>query len=193
MFGIAAAATVVERFTGYPAGLHRLVGHPVEWMGRLIALFEASLNAPEAAQMAGRVRGALALALLLMVTFICAYALHVLARALPFGAIWEALLATPLIAQTSLREHVEAVLNGLEDSLADGRRAVSAVVGRDPQSLDESGVAKGAIESLAENTADGVVAPVFWLALAGLPGIALYKAINTADSMIGHRTPEHLH
>jgi len=111
---------------------------------------------------------------------------------LPLGILFAALAASTLIAQRSLYHHVARVAAALEqDGLVAGRAAVAQIVGRDPQALDEAGVARAAIESLAENFSDGVVAPVFWMALAGLPGGAAYKAINTADSMIGHRTPRH--
>jgi adenosylcobinamide-phosphate synthase len=105
----------------------------------------------------------------------------------------EALLATALIAQYSLHEHVIAVGKGLDISLSEGRKAVSMIVGRDPAELDESGVAKAALESLAENTSDGIVAPVLWYILLGLPGIMAYKAINTADSMIGHKSERYVY
>src|SRR5690606_13888364 len=96
------------------------------------------------------------------------------------------------LAQRSLAEHVEAVAEALETGgLEAGRAAVSRIVGRDPARLDEAGVSRAAIESLAENFSDGVVAPAFWMAVAGLPGAAVYKAANTADSMIGHRTKRH--
>jgi adenosylcobinamide-phosphate synthase len=109
---------------------------------------------------------------------------------LPFGLLFVALAASTLIAQRSLRQHVTDVARALEqDGLEAGRRAVARIVGRDTGVLDEAGVARAAIESLAENFSDGVVAPVLWLIIGGLPGAALYKAINTADSMIGHRTP----
>src|SRR5690554_4671448 len=97
-----------------------------------------------------------------------------------------------LVAQKSLYDHVAAVARGLEQGgLEGGRKAVSLIVGRDPESLDQAGVARAAIESLSENFSDAVVAPVFWAALFGLPGLLAYKAVNTADSMIGHRTPRH--
>jgi adenosylcobinamide-phosphate synthase len=103
-----------------------------------------------------------------------------------------ALAASTLLAQRSLHDHVAAVAEGLErEGLAGGRAAVSRIVGRNPERLDEAGVVRAAIESLAENFSDGVVAPAFWGALLGLPGMAAYKAANTADSMIGHRTPRH--
>ena len=111
---------------------------------------------------------------------------------LPFGLIAVAVVASTLIAQRSLHRHVADVAAALErDGIAAGRAAVAKIVGRDTDTLDAAGVARAAIESLAENFSDGVVAPVFWMAIAGLPGAALYKAINTADSMIGHRTPRH--
>src|SRR4029077_16919110 len=108
---------------------------------------------------------------------------------LPFGVIGVGFLASALIAQRSLHEHVAGVADALEKAGAEGgRQAVAHIVGRDSEALDEAGVARAAIESLAENFSDGVVAPVLWMLIAGLPGAAVYKAINTADSMIGHRT-----
>jgi adenosylcobinamide-phosphate synthase len=122
-----------------------------------------------------------------------AYAVASLLEGWRIGWILEALLATSLIAQKSMRDHVMAVYQALGRSLPDARTAVGMIVGRDPAQLDESGIAKAALESLAENTSDGIVAPVLWYALLGLPGIAVYKAINTADSMIGHRSEKYLH
>jgi adenosylcobinamide-phosphate synthase len=111
---------------------------------------------------------------------------------LPLGLIAVAIVASTLLAQRSLFVHVARVADALEDgSVAAGREAVAQIVGRDTAALDEAGVARAAIESLAENFSDGVVAPAFWMIIAGLPGAALYKAINTADSMIGHRTKRH--
>ncbi len=118
--------------------------------------------------------------------------LHAAFDALPFRRLAEAIAASTLIASRSLYAHVRDVTVALAtEGTEAGRRAVSRIVGRDPNSLDKHGVARAAIESLAENASDGVVAPVFWFAVFGLPGLAAYKAINTADSMIGHRTPRH--
>ena len=103
----------------------------------------------------------------------------------------EAVAVFILIAQRSLHDHVRAVASALGADLASARSAVAGIVGRDPDSLDAHGVARAAIESLAENFSDGVVAPVFWFLLLGVPGLAAYKAINTLDSMIGHRTERH--
>jgi len=138
--------------------------------------------------------GVLALVLLLAIIIAASMLIQRLCLSFGFlGLIPLALIASTLIAQRSLYEHVADVAAGLErDGLEGGRRAVSMIVGRNPQTLDEAGVSRAAIESLAENFSDGIVAPAFWLGVGGLPGIAAYKAINTADSMIGHRTPRHL-
>jgi adenosylcobinamide-phosphate synthase len=97
------------------------------------------------------------------------------------------------LAQKSLREHVTAVHSALGESIEAAREQVAKIVGRDPQNLDESGISKAALESLAENTSDGIVAPALWFTILGLPGLAMYKMINTADSMIGHRSDRYLH
>lgn len=179
-------ALILERLVGYPNALVARIGHPVIWMGHLIGLFDTRLNDRT------RGRGVLALALLLATTALVTVPIAYLLRSLPFGWVVEAILATSLLAQKSLREAVRTVAAALACSLPEGRTAVSHIVGRDPQALDEAGVARAAIESLAESTSDGVIAPLFFLILGGLPGIALYKAVNTADSMIGHKTERHL-
>lgn len=189
-FAVTALALLIERFAGYPDSLARGLGHPVRWIGGLIAGLDARLN-PET-RPAGRLAGVAALLLVMLVTGSLAVVLAVLLRQLPYGWIAEAIVATPFLAQKSLYDHVLKVAEGLERSLDEGRDAVSRIVGRDPQALDNSGVARAALESLAENTSDGIVAPAFWLALFGLPGIVLYKAINTADSMIGHKSQRYL-
>ena len=121
-----------------------------------------------------------------------AYAVEKLLLPHALGFFVIVLLGTTLLAQKSLADHVEAVAKALDtDGLAAGREAVSRIVGRDPAQLDRAAVSRAAIESLAENFSDGVVAPAFWMAVGGLAGGAAYKAANTADSMIGHRTPKH--
>ena len=189
-FAAAALALVIERFIGYPQILARGIGHPVQWIGTLIAWLDARLN-PQS-KPGSRLSGIAALLILLALSGFIALAAAILLRQLPNGWIAEAIIATPFLAQKSLRDHVCAVADGLDRSLADGRRAVARIVGRDPDSLDRSGVARAALESLGENASDGIVAPAFWLMLLGLPGIVLYKAINTADSMIGHKSPRYL-
>ena len=185
----ATLALILERLIGYPKPLLETIRHPVIWMGKLIDLFDRRLNRtdPAAAVAQGR-RSVFSLALLLLVTLIPTAIIGALLRQLPGGWIIEAVLATALLAQKELGLAVRSVADALDTSLEAGRKAVRGVVGRDPETLDEAGVSRAAIESLAENTADGVIAPLFWLLVLGLPGIALYKAINTADSMIGHKT-----
>ncbi|MCW0232628.1 MAG: adenosylcobinamide-phosphate synthase CbiB [Ferrovibrio sp.] len=181
----------IEALLGWPAPLYRAIRHPVVWIGALIGLLERHLNRPAWSDLWRRLTGLLALALLLLAVWYAASLVrHWLAVLLP-GDSWivEAVFAASLLAQRSLWDHVVAVARGLEDGgIVGGREAVAMIVGRDPESLDEAGVSRAAIESLAENFSDGVVAPAFWLAIGGLPGIALYKAINTADSMIGHKS-----
>lgn len=184
----------IEALLGWPDAIYRVLRHPVVWIGALIALLDRQLNRPSWGELARRLAGVLALGLLLLaVWYVASLLWHGLNFLLP-GDAWivEAALAASLLAQRSLWDHVIAVARGLEtDGLQGGRAAVAMIVGRDPESLDEAGVSRAAIESLAENFSDGVVAPAFWLAIGGLPGIALYKAINTADSMIGHKTDRH--
>ena len=185
---LALAATIVEALIGYPAPLYRAIGHPVTWMGRWLKWLEARLNRAEASFAARRAAGVLAFCLYLTPVALIAWAAtSVCASAGALGLAVLALLAASLPSQRSLAAHVSAVANGLDASLEEGRRAVVKIVGRNPNALDEAGVARAAIESLAENFSDGVVAPILWTALGGLVGGALYKAINTADSMIGHR------
>ncbi len=174
-----AAALLIEAVFGYPDALFRVLRHPVVWIGALIAALDRTLPRTRAA-------GLLALVVLLAATVAAPVALTL---ALPGIAL--AVLASTLLAQRSLAQHVAAVAIGLRAGLPQGRAAVSRIVGRDPERLDAAAVGRAAIESLAENFADGVVAPALWGCVAGLPGMALYKAINTADSMIGHRTPRH--
>src|SRR3984957_8456025 len=189
---LALAAQIVEALIGYPAPLYRAIGHPVTWMGRWLAWLEAILNGPEASFVARRAAGVLTLCLYLAPVALVAWAatrLCVSAGAFGFAAL--TLLAASLPAQRSLAGHVRAVAEGLDASLDEGSHAVAKIVGRNPDVLDEAGVARAAIESLAENFSDGVVAPILWTALGGLVGGSVYKAINTADSMIGRRDERH--
>ena len=191
IFGRAALALIIERFTGYPQAVHRHISHPVVWMGELIRVLDQRLNKPGVSPAEGRMRGAAALLLLIAAAFVPAYVLADILSDWRLGWFIEVLLATTLIAQKSLRDHVLDVHAALGRSLPEARRSVSMIVGRDPSQLDESGISRAALESLAENSSDGIVAPVLWYALLGLPGIAVYKAINTADSMIGHKNEKY--
>ena len=188
---LAAAALICEALFGYPQAVWRAIGHPVSWIGALIRRLDGGLNREAASFAARRLAGCAALAILLALAGGVALALQ-WALTGPLGVLALALLAASLPAQRSLYEHVAAVAEALEgQGLEGGRRAVSMIVGRNVAVLDEAGVARAAIESLAENFSDGVVAPLFWTAALGLPGGVLYKAANTADSMIGHRTRRH--
>jgi adenosylcobinamide-phosphate synthase len=195
---VSALALAIERALGYPQALVRIIGHPVMWQGALIGWLDERLNGERLdggrhGRLAGRLRGLLMLGALLGATLAITLPVALLCRAIPLGVVLEALLASTLLAQKALGRALEAVADGLSMSVAEARAAVRHIVGRDPEALDEAGVARAAIESLAESTSDGVVAPLFWLMLLGLPGLALYKAINTADSMVGHRTDRHIH
>jgi adenosylcobinamide-phosphate synthase len=179
-------ALLLERLFGYPRPLYAALRHPVVWMGALIGWLDRTLNKGTA-----RGRGVIALLVLLLVTAAITVPLTLGLRLLPFGWVGEAILATTLLAQKELGRAVGAVADALAHSLDAGRRQVAQIVGRDVTQLDEAGVSRAAVESLAESASDGVVAPLFWLLIGGLPGIALYKAVNTADSMIGHRTEKY--
>ena len=183
-FLVTALAMAVERVAGYPDALYRRIGHPVTWMGAFLAGAERRGNhgGADARRRAGR------WALLGLVALVLAVTLPLVW----LGVLVCAVLGSSLIAQRSLAQHVLAVATGLEQGLDQGRAAVAMIVGRDVAVLDQGGVARAAIESLSENFSDGVVAPVVWMCAGGLPGAAVYKAINTADSMIGHKTPRYL-
>ena len=185
-------ALLFELVIGYPDRLVRAIGHPVTWIGALIGALDRALNRDTATPAARRAAGTIAVLILIGTVGTIAFMLERGLLLLPFGSVAAALLASTLLAQRSLHAHVARVATALEAAgLAAGRAAVSHIVGRDAEALDQAGVARAAIESLAENFSDGVVAPALWMVIGGLPGGAVYKAINTADSMIGFRTPRH--
>ncbi len=192
MFLLAFFALIIERIFGYPDWLFRRIGHPVTWIGGLISRLDTNWNREEDDFARRRRNGILTLLVLLGTVIVVALALEYGLLFLPFGPILLALVAASLPAQKSLEQHVAAVATALRSGgLEAGRKAVSMIVGRDPEKLDEAAVCRAAIESLAENFSDGVVAPAFWMGIGGLAGGAAYKAANTADSMIGHRSPRH--
>lgn len=183
---------MIERLTGYPDWLFKRIGHPVTWIGSLIALLDEKWNRESASFSQRKAAGVVALSVFLALTVLVAWLVQSVLLLLPLGLLLVAVLGASLPAQKSLEQHVEAVAIALErEGIDGGRKAVSMIVGRDPQALDEAAICRAAIESLAENFSDGIVAPSLWLGLLGLPGGAGYKAINTADSMIGHRSPRH--
>jgi adenosylcobinamide-phosphate synthase len=184
-------ALLLDAAMGDPDWLWRRAPHPVVLMGRLIGWLDLMLNRG-ASDRAKRLAGVAALALLIAAAGLAAAALHWLCVQHPLGFAVEVLAVSILLAQRSLYDHVRRVGSAFaQGGLTAAREAVSHVVGRDPNALDTSGVCRAAIETTAENFSDGVVAPAFWYLVAGLPGIAIYKAVNTADSMIGHRTHRH--
>jgi len=190
--GAMAVAMAVDALVGWPAPVFARIGHPVTWLGALIAALDARWNRTTDSPALRRAAG---VAAALTVIGLAAGMGWVLQAACPegwAGTFLIGILAWPLVALRSLHDHVAAVATPLQAGDLDAARAaVSQIVGRDPALLNEAGIARAAVESLAENTSDGVVAPLFWGALFGLPGIIGYKAINTLDSMIGHRTERH--
>lgn len=185
-------ALLLDGLIGDPAWLYRRLPHPVVLIGRLTSLLECrwlDLHQPRSAL---RTRGQWLTLAIVVASALAGAVLQWLCLQLSLGWLLLGLLMSSLVAQRGLHAHVAAVAAGLPEGLAQGRAAVAHIVGRDPQSLDAPAVARAAIESTAENFADGVVAPLFWGVLLGLPGMLAYKAINTLDSMIGHRSPRFL-
>ena len=186
------AGLAIDALFGDMPWLFRQIPHPVVLAGRAVAFFDRKLNRETRGEAVRRNRGIITVILLVGTAAALGLVVEVLCQGRLPGAVVEAALIGVLVAQRSLYEHVAAVANALDaGGLPAGRAAVSHIVGRDPTSLDSHGVARAAIESLAENFSDGVVAPVFWYLLLGLPGLFAYKMANTLDSMIGHRTPHY--
>ncbi|TDQ78511.1 adenosylcobinamide-phosphate synthase [Dongia mobilis] len=187
-------AIAADAILGEPGWLYRRIAHPVVAIGAVIGWADRRFNRPSATPGRQRLNGSILAFLLVAGAFVLGWLLQALLLALPWGPLWLGLTMSTLIAQRSLYVHVADVASALELSGVEGGRiAVARIVGRDPERLDEAGVSRAAIESLAENFSDGVVAPVFWGLVLGLPGLLAYKALNTADSMIGHKTPRHQH
>ena len=186
-------AMAVDAVLGWPERLYARIGHPVTWIGALIRALEARLNRDSDSAAARRLAGVLTMLAVVGLTALLGWAVQ---RALPAGwpgVVLGGVLAWPFVALRSMHAHVAAVARPLRgQDLSAARQAVAMIVGRDPSVLDSAGVARAAMESLAENTSDGIVAPLFWGAILGLPGIAGYKAINTLDSMSGQRNPRYL-
>jgi adenosylcobinamide-phosphate synthase len=187
-----AVALALDGLLGWPNGVYLRIGHPVTWLGRLIAALDARWNRKDHKPLVRRAAGAVAAMVVIALASLLALAVQVAIHPVGIRLVLLGVFAWPFLAVRSLYQHVAAVVRPLQaKDMGEARRAVSMIVGRDPSQLDEAGIARAAIESLAENTCDGVVAPIFWGVLLGLPGIVGYKAINTLDSMIGHRTGRH--
>ncbi|MBN8633209.1 MAG: cobalamin biosynthesis protein [Rhodobacterales bacterium] len=177
------AALLLDAAFGEPRWLWSRIAHPAVLMGRLVGWCDARFNRGDGLKL----KGTLVAAGLLFTGLTLGWLIHLI----PDHGVFEALTVAILIAQKSLVEHVRAVATALRQSVVEGRRAVAMIVGRDTAQMTGPDIARGAIESAAENLSDGVVAPVFWYLVAGLPGILAYKLINTADSMIGHMSPRY--
>ena len=181
MAGALGIALLLDALFGEPGWLWDRAPHPAILMGRAVGWCDSRLNRG----VARRLKGTVAAALLVLAALGLGAALG------QFGPLVETALAAILLAQRSLVQHVRAVADALRLSLGDARRAVALIVGRDTSAMRRGDVARAAIESAAENLSDGVVAPALWFLVGGLPGLLTYKIINTADSMIGHRTARH--
>ncbi len=187
---VAVLAIIIDAAIGWPAPLYARIGHPVGGFARMIGWAETRWNRATLSDMIRRAAGVVTIVALVAVAVGVAFAATSLARLLPGPMAWIAIgvMAAPGLAIRSLYDHVVPVARALESGdLKAARTRVAMIVGRDVATLDGAGVARAAIESLAESVCDGVVAPLFWLLVAGLPGLWAYKAINTADSLIGHR------
>jgi adenosylcobinamide-phosphate synthase len=190
--GAMAVAMLVDGLLGWPSALFTRIGHPVTWLGRLIGALDVRWNRTGDAPWMRQGAGVAAALIVIGLAAGLASAVQSNIAMTWRGIVLLGMLAWPFVALRALYDHVAAVARPLQSGdLASARSAVSMIVGRDPNRLDEAGIARAAIESLAENTSDGVVAPVFWGVLFGLPGLVGYKAINTLDSMIGHRNERH--
>jgi adenosylcobinamide-phosphate synthase len=185
-------ALFIEAIVGDLGPLFRAVPHPVAAFGRLVGALDRRLNRDSRSERNRILRGGVVVVVLIVLVASLGWAVQLFARKVPFGEGLELAVLVILIAQRGLFDHVKRVGAALrEDGVEAGRAAVGHIVGRDVKELDEYGVCRAAIESCAENFSDGVLAPVFWYALLGLPGLMMYKAVNTMDSMIGFTTPRH--
>jgi adenosylcobinamide-phosphate synthase len=187
------AALAIDAVIGDPKWLWKHIPHPVALAGMLTSWLDRSLNRANQSPLTRRCAGVLAVCLLVLAAAAIGMVITLITRSsgIP-GAIFEIAIVAVMLAMRSLFDHVSAVQTAFSSGgLPAARTAVSMIVGRDPQALDTAGVCRASIESAAENLSDGVVAPAFWYLVAGLPGLLAYKMTNTADSMIGHRTPRH--
>ncbi|WP_172300206.1 adenosylcobinamide-phosphate synthase CbiB [Pseudoruegeria sp. HB172150] len=180
---ILCGALLLDAALGEPRWLWSRVPHPAVLMGRGIGLADTRWNRGKDR----REKGIAVIAAACIAAALVGWAI----ACLPGGWLLQLLIAAILLAQRSLCDHVSAVADALRLSTGEGRRAVAKIVGRDTAAMDDPAIARAALESAAENLSDGVIAPAFWFLVAGLPGLLVYKIVNTADSMIGYRTPRH--
>ncbi len=178
MMSFLALGMVIDALLGEPKWIWSRVTHPIVMIGKIISLADKLLNRASHRKL----KGIFFLFLLILLGLFTGWLLS------QFGGFTEIIVIAILIAQKSLSEHVISVASALRISIAEGRLAVSKIVGRDTCSMDEPQVVRAAIESASENFSDGVIAPIFWYMIGGLPGMVVYKCVNTADSMIGFKT-----
>ncbi len=181
-----------DALIGDPRAIYRVIPHPVVLIGKPISFLDSRLNRAERGERALLVRGAMTVMIIVGLATAVGYGLSRLFQAPVWGWMAEAVLVGILLAGRSLHDHVRRVAKGLrQDGLEGGRREIAHIVSRDPRSLDRHSVARSAIESLSENFSDGVVAPILFYLIFGLPGLLAYKAINTLDSMIAYKTAKY--
>lgn len=187
-FSTAFFAAVLDRIVPVPTTIWGSFGHPVEWIGRGIDWLEIRLNHPDMSATIRRRNGVLMLQVVVILSLLAAMLVRDALNFIPGSVILEGLVASVFLAHRDLTMAVRNVAFALGKSPTEARKAVSHIVGRDTTDLTEAEISRAAIESLAENSSDGIIAPLFWLCIFGLPGIVVYKAINTADSMVGHKS-----
>ena len=174
-------AMLLDAVFGEPKWIWTRLPHPAVLMGNLIKWCDTHYNHGQSAKR----NGVVTLIALVLGAAVLGYVISL------FGGFLTIIITAILLAQKSLVHHVKAVAGGLRMSLSEGRQQVAMIVGRDTKNMDQAAVARGAIESGAENLSDGVIAPIFWFLIGGLPALMVYKIVNTADSMIGYRTERH--
>ena len=185
-------ALAMDAMIGDPNWLYRKIPHPIAAIGCMMNQLDLFLNRPQVKNPTKKILGVLFIIIALSVAGIIGWGMQTGLKLMEFGQLLEAILVSIFLAQNSLYRHVRNVAQALvSDGLDAARLSVSHIVGRDPATLDDSGVCRASIESLSENFSDGVIAPVFWYLITGIPGILMYKTLNTADSMVGHLSPKY--
>jgi len=194
MFPTLLFALTIDAIIGDPKLFYRSIPHPAQMMGWVINHLDTRLNDELDEARSQRIKGIYAVIIILVLATSIGLGLVFLLSFIPYGWILEALLLSTMIASKSLYQHVFAVASALKnDDIENARSAAGKIVGRDTKNLDNHGIARAAIESLSENFSDGIVAPIFWATLFGLPGVLVYKMLNTADSMIGYKNDRYLY
>ena len=191
-FLVILGAMLIDIALGWPNVLFKLVGHPVTWLSKIINLLDVNLNNPSYSDNAKRLNGCIALLICIVLISIIFMTIQKILADVPFGIFITMILMWPLIAINSMHKHIRNILKDFNNNkIKSIRKSVSKIVGRNTLKLNKISLIRASIESLGENTSDGIIAPVFWALIFGLPGIALYKTINTLDSMIGYKNTQY--